>query len=246
MTQPGHRSRGNRSSRLHHQCWQYSWLVLPAGLPNATFAVRCAKKQSLQRLQSRVWALLLLGGVRSTNFGVRSFQKYTQWNPLLTRVLNAGETFKKSCNLHTCQEEANSEWLQQAEAHLQLAKVEEKEWYNSRLQNPYHHWWHQHALQLWLCTAGAFPKQSTAVRPAFFLTAARKCQIFGVACEPLGTQVNNLIDESESVGKRANATASMMDHYLANYSQKEDHLRLHADNCVGQNKNNCLIQYLLC
>ena len=77
--------------------------------------------------------------------------------------------------------------------------------------------------------------------PAFLLTA-RKSQLFGVASEPLGTQVNYLIDESESVVKRANATVSMIDHYFVNHGQKENHLRLHADNCVGQNKNNCLIQ----
>ena len=89
-----------------------------------------------------------------------------------------------------------------------------------------------------------FPSNPQQPGPAFFLTA-RKCQVFGVACEPLGTQVNYLIDESESVGKGANATVSMIEHYLANHGQKEDHLRLHADNCVRQNKNNCLIQYLL-
>ena len=48
------------------------------------------------------------------------------------------------------------------------------------------------------------------------------------------------------MGKGANATVSMIDHYLANHGQKEDHLHLHAESCVGQNKNNCLIQYLLC
>ena len=45
-----------------------------------------------------------------------------------------------------------------------------------------------------------FPSNLQQPGPVFFLTA-RKCQLFGVACEPLGTHVNYLIDESESVGK---------------------------------------------
>ena len=144
-------------------------------------------------------------------------------------------------------EEAKSERLQQAEAHLQLAKVE-REWYNSQIADcktpttsggTKMHYSFDYAQQV------HFPSNPQQPGPAFFLTA-RKCQLFGVACEPLGTQVNYLIDESESVGKGANATVSMIDHYLANHGQKEDHLCLHADDCVGQNKNNCLIQYLLC
>ena len=57
--------------------------------------------------------------------------------------------------------------------------------------------------------------------------------------------MNYLINASESVGKGANATVSTIDHYLINHGQKEDHLCLHADNCIGQNKNKRLIQFLL-
>ena len=81
-------------------------------------------------------------------------------------------------------------------------------------------------------------------QPAYFPTA-RKCQLFGVPGEPLGTQATYLIDESETVGKGANATISLLHHYLENHGIKEVNLLLHADNCIGQNKNNAFIQYLM-
>ena len=80
--------------------------------------------------------------------------------------------------------------------------------------------------------------------PAYFLTA-RKRQLFGVACKPLRTQVTYQIDEGETVGKGANATISLLYHYLDNHGIKEVNLLLHADNCIGQNKSNAFIQYLM-
>ena len=144
-------------------------------------------------------------------------------------------------------EDEKSERLQHAEAHLRLAK-EERERYNAQIaecRNPTTDGNHSSTMHYSFDYAQQvhFPNKPQQPGPAFFLTA-RKCQIFGMACEPLGTQVNYLIDESENVGKGANATVSLVHHYLANHGQKEDHLLLHADNCVGQNKNNCLIQYL--
>ena len=73
----------------------------------------------------------------------------------------------------------------------------------------------------------------------------RKCGIFGVSCEATSTQVNYLIDEADDVGKGANATISLLRHYLQIHGLKEKHLCLHADNCVGQNKNNMVVQYLV-
>ena len=57
--------------------------------------------------------------------------------------------------------------------------------------------------------------------------------------------MNYLIDEADFAGKGANNTLSMVDRYLSNHGVKEEDLRLHADNCVGQNKNNTFTQYLL-
>ena len=54
------------------------------------------------------------------------------------------------------------------------------------------------------------PQQSG---PAYFKTA-RKCGIFGVACEPRSFQVNYLIDEVQEVGKGADATLSLLHHFF--------------------------------
>ena len=80
--------------------------------------------------------------------------------------------------------------------------------------------------------------------PAYFLTA-RKCQLFGVCCEAKSQQVNYLIDEAEYTGKGANTTISLVHHFLENHSLGEKHILLHCDNCVGQNKNNAFIFYLI-
>ena len=54
-----------------------------------------------------------------------------------------------------------------------------------------------------------------------------------------------LIDEAENPGKGADCVVSLLHHYLEKYGAHEKDLYLHADNCVGQNKNNCTIQYLM-
>ena len=89
-----------------------------------------------------------------------------------------------------------------------------------------------------------YPSNPQQPGPAYF-KSARKCGIFGIACEPLTMQVNYLIDEADDPGKGANATVSMLHHFLENHSVGETHLQLHADNCVAQNKNNILMQYLM-
>ena len=73
----------------------------------------------------------------------------------------------------------------------------------------------------------------------------RKVYIFGVCCEGIPRQINYLIDEAMYIGKGANVVVNLLHHYLANYSLGEKHLHLHADNCVGQNKNNTLIRVSL-
>ena len=80
--------------------------------------------------------------------------------------------------------------------------------------------------------------------PLYFLTP-RKCQLFGVACEALGEQVNYSIDEGDSIGKVANAVFSLVHHYLQSHTSSNQQMLIHTDNCVGQNKNNCVMQYLL-
>ena len=87
---------------------------------------------------------------------------------------------------------------------------------------------------------------SNALQPGpLFFKTARKCQIFGICCEPKNEQVNYLIGEADYVGKGGNSTLSMLHHYLDHHGVKEKDVRLQADNCVGQNQNNIVIQYLV-
>lgn len=71
--------------------------------------------------------------------------------------------------------------------------------------------------------------------PIYFKTP-RKCGIFGVMCEGIPRQVNFLIDEAVSTGKGANAIVNYVNFYFKHYGLGEQHARLHADNCAGQNK----------
>ena len=86
-----------------------------------------------------------------------------------------------------------------------------------------------------------FPAPPDQPGGLFFLTP-RKCGLFGI-CK--FQQVNYLIDESVSLGKGPNTIISFLHHYLENYCQGVNALYFHADNCVGQNKNNYVIQYLI-
>lgn len=168
------------------------------------FCPQTCQKQSLQGLQSCVWAITVIP-VGQSKF-------YKLWCSLVTSI----DTMKPSSDLcFECQqnisqimrsahlsEEAKSELLRHAEAHFHLAKVERERYMsqtaeckNPNINNYYKmHYSFDYAQQV------HFSSNPQQPGPAFFLTA-RKCQIFGVACEPLVTQVNYLIDESESVGR---------------------------------------------
>jgi len=88
-----------------------------------------------------------------------------------------------------------------------------------------------------------YPNSPQQPGPLYFKTP-RKCGIFGVCDEGNNSQVNYLIDEAQSCGKGANSIISMVHHFLENYSHGEGSISLHADNCVGQNKNNAMVWYL--
>lgn len=77
-----------------------------------------------------------------------------------------------------------------------------------------------------------------------YFLVPRKCSIFGVHCEGIPRQVNYLNDESGDCGKGANAVVSQLHHFFETHGLGETEVFLHADNCTGQNKNNCMIQYL--
>lgn len=76
--------------------------------------------------------------------------------------------------------------------------------------------------------------------PIYFLVPF-KVGIFGVMCETINKQVNFLIPESLNIGKGSNLIVSLFHFYL---SHGMETMFIHADNCVGQNKNNILMGYL--
>ena len=51
-----------------------------------------------------------------------------------------------------------------------------------------------------------------------------------------------MIDEAFNTGKGANTVISLLHHFLGYHSLGEVELKLHADNCSGQNKNNMVVQ----
>ena len=181
------------------------------------------------------------------------------WNDLCPYIAS----MKPATDLcHVCQQNANllmrsanmpeavkSQRLKDAQAHLDLARIQ-RHHYNEQCAKAKDnlpegegrpsvmHYSFDYAQQV------HFPFNSQQPGPIFFKTP-RKCGIFGMSCEPTSTQVNYLIDEADDVGKGANATISLVHNFLQNHGLKESHLLLHADNCVGQNKNNMVIQYLV-
>ncbi len=82
------------------------------------------------------------------------------------------------------------------------------------------------------------------VGPIYFKTP-RRAQLFGVCSEGIPRQVNYLIDEADFLDKSANTVISLLDHFFAHYGMGEKYVYLSADNCVGQNKNNAVLHYLL-
>lgn len=89
-----------------------------------------------------------------------------------------------------------------------------------------------------------FPYEDHQVGPIYF-KSPRVAQLFGICCEAIPRQVNYLIDEADFPGKGADTVISFLDHFFDNYGLGEEHALLTADNCVGQNKNNAVIQYLM-
>ena len=78
--------------------------------------------------------------------------------------------------------------------------------------------------------------------PNYFLVP-RKRTVFGVACEPLPRQINFLTDEVGDCGKGANIVISRLDYFFSHHGSGGSDVFLHAENCTGQNKNNCMMQY---
>ena len=90
----------------------------------------------------------------------------------------------------------------------------------------------------------SYPSRAQEIGPMYFLTG-RKCQIFGVCQEAKPHQLFFLTDETHFTGKGANKTISQLHFYLEQRLASVPVLYIHCDNCVGENKNNAMLQYLV-
>ena len=89
-----------------------------------------------------------------------------------------------------------------------------------------------------------YPNNSDKVGCLHF-KVPRKCSLFGVANEGLGTQVTYRIDEIVDCGKGSNAVISYIDDYLNKHSFGVSNLSSQADNCSRKNKNIFFIFYIV-
>ena len=212
--------------------------------------------------KAKVFGLYTESCVRGHTKPVGRTKFHTVWNGVRPYIvtMKPADDLCMECQTH-CRLLKNSGHLTEADKeqrlkayidHLELAK-QERAHYNLQITNcrelalsqpsslspPVNqmHYSYDYAQQI------HFPNNPLQPGPAYFLTA-RKCQIFGISCEPLGWQTNYLIDEADNVGKGANATISLLHHFLDNTAAPSPEIFLHADNCIGQNKNNASMQYL--
>ena len=93
------------------------------------------------------------------------------------------------------------------------------------------------------------PYHFRQVGPLYFKSRF-KIQLFGVCDEPHKQQVNYLFHKNQTIcadGKLAHGldcVILLLHHHLQTHAHGEPHLHMHADNCVGQNKNQYVIAYL--
>jgi hypothetical protein len=177
------------------------------------------------------------------------------------------EEFKKELNRTTAmldeqKEEQQAQIYKEALAHLRLAQ-QERTFYRARTKiarrhheklssdakkrpggikansrNMVSHYSWDFAQQL------LYPFENQQVGPIYFKTP-RRAQLFGVCNEGIPHQINYLIDEADFPGKNANTVISLLDHFFVHYGLGEKTAYLTSDNCVAQNKNNAMIQYLM-
>ena len=151
----------------------------------------------------------------------------------------------RSANLPDSEKSQNG---REAENHLKLAIQERKMYTDECLQATMELKLYPKSPKVVHCSFDFaqqifIPSTPQQVGPLYFL-APRKCQLFGVCSEAKGEQVHYLIHENDNPGKGASCVVSLVHHYLESRTSVGQHLLLHANNAVGQNKNNTVIQYL--
>lgn len=151
-------------------------------------------------------------------------------------------------NLANATEEEKAAVLKKAQDHLDAARTQ-RDYYNEQrtlaqtqqtveVDGVEHNF---NVLSFDFAEQVHIPSSARQVGSAYFRTA-RKCGAFGIFDERTNTQSNYLINEADSIGKGPDTVLSMLHHYLETHNAPV--LVLFADNCVGQNKNNAMLNYL--
>ena len=126
-------------------------------------------------------------------------------------------------------DEAKAERLATAQEYLSLAH-KERQYYKSQVK----------------VAVNAFESQDEADKPYISHCSydfAQQVHLFRVYNDGDNTQVTYLIDAAENPGYGADCVISLLHHYVEIHGAGEKCVYLHADNCVGPNKNNTTIQY---
>ncbi|XP_062605029.1 uncharacterized protein LOC134268076 isoform X2 [Saccostrea cucullata] len=200
------------------------------------------------------------------SISLRTFQR--QWQELCPNIVitkpctdlcqkcqDFANRISKSGNLA---EEEKEQLLAEYNSHVQLAK-EQRDYYREQVklakqnylelpialqdsgnppqsvQTTLHYSW-DFAQQVHI------PHHAQQVGPIYFKTP-RKCHVFGICSEGSGKQTFYLIDEASNPGKGANSVTSMVHHYFDKFGHGETDIKVHFDNCTGQNKNNVVLWY---
>ncbi len=87
------------------------------------------------------------------------------------------------------------------------------------------------------------PSDPQQPSPLYFLVPY-KVGLFGIMCDTIKKQANFVIPEANIINKGGNAIVSYLNYYFEHHGLKETEMLLHADNAVGQNKNNIVLGYL--
>ena len=185
-------------------------------------------------------------------FKRRKFE--TVWNEILPYIVTArpatdlcfvcqqnNRLIAKSANMP---DHIKSQRLQQAQEHVDRAHAE-RMMYNSQCKQSSTstetddppttmHYSYDYAQQV------HFPYSPQQTGPEYFITS-RKCGIFGVACEPRSFQVKYLIDEAQDAGKGADATISLLHHFLSTHGLKESEVQI-----IVWGKTKTMLTYTIC
>ena len=89
----------------------------------------------------------------------------------------------------------------------------------------------------------AVPHTTDQLGGTFYLNM-RNFHLFGISSTLENTQTFYTYDERET-GKGANEVISFLNDFLANRKIQAPNIRIHADNCTGQNKNKYVMWYLI-